>query len=86
MAIWRIEWKASAAKELRHIDRQWIPRVLAAITALSSNPFPSSVKKLHGSDHTYRMRVNDYRIIYEVQQNRVTVEIVRIRHREDVYK
>ena len=86
MAIWRIEWKASAAKELRTLDRQWIPRVLAAVTSLSSNPYPSGVKKLHGSEHTYRLRVNDYRIIYEIQQHIVTVQIVRIRHRKDVYR
>jgi len=43
-------------------------------------------KKLHGSEHTYRLRVNDYRIIYEIQQHIVTVQIVRIRHRKDVYR
>ena len=86
MAIWKIEWKASAVKELRSLDRQWIPRVLAAITELASNPFPSGVKKLHGSEHTYRLRVNDYRVIYEIQQNKVMIEIVRIRHRKDVYR
>ena len=85
MAIWHIEWKASAAKELRSLDRQWIPKVLAAITSLASNPFPAGVKKLQGSEHTYRLRVNDYRVIYETQQTRVTVEIMRIRHRKDVY-
>ncbi|MEI8078297.1 MAG: type II toxin-antitoxin system RelE/ParE family toxin [bacterium] len=62
MATWRIEWKASAAKELRSLDRQLIPRLLAAISNLSSNPFPAGFKKLHGSEHTYRLRVNDYRI------------------------
>jgi mRNA interferase RelE/StbE len=86
MATWRIEWKASAAKELRSLDRQLIPRLLAAISTLSSNPFPAGFKKLHGSEHTYRLRVNDYRIIYEIQPYLVTVQIVRIRHRKDVYR
>jgi len=86
MAIWQIEWKSSAAKELKNLDRQWIPRVLAAITALATNPFPAGVKKLQGSEHTYRLRVNDYRVIYEIQQNKVVIEIVRIRHRKDVYR
>ncbi|TVR89916.1 MAG: type II toxin-antitoxin system RelE/ParE family toxin [Spirochaetaceae bacterium] len=86
MATYRIEWKKSAIGELKHIDRAVIPRLITAVEALSDNPFPSGVTKLQGSKRSYRVRVNDYRIVYEVDHERVTIQILRVRHRRDVYK
>ena len=86
MGIYQIEWKSSAFHELKRLDRQIIPRILAAVEALSLNPFPQGVKKLHGGESTYRIRIGDYRVIYEVCSDRLVVEIARVRHRKDVYR
>jgi mRNA interferase RelE/StbE len=86
MASFRIELARSATKDLRGIDRQWIPRILAAIEELAEDPLPVGCKKLVGSEHTYRIRIGDYRIVYDLQGAALVVFVVRVRHRRDVYR
>lgn len=86
MASYQIEIKPSASKELGKLPRQIIIRVVAAIKELADNPYPSGVKKLSGFDRTFRIRVGDYRVLYDIYENRLVIEIVRIRHRKDVYR
>ncbi len=86
MATYRIEWKTSAVKELKKIDRTIISRIIDAVDELGTEPLPSGVRKLQGSDHSYRIRVGDYRIVYEIKKDVLTVLIVKIRHRKDVYR
>ncbi len=86
MASFRIEWKNSTLKELQKLPRQIVTRVVAAVDDLSANPYPHGVRKLVGSEHTYRIRVGDYRVIYDVFENSLIIEIVRVRHRKDIYK
>ncbi|HLA87642.1 MAG TPA: type II toxin-antitoxin system RelE/ParE family toxin [Anaerolineales bacterium] len=86
MASYRIEWKNSAYKELQKLPRQMITRIIAAVAGLSNDPYPSGVKKLIGSERSYRIRVGDYRVIYEIIENKLIIEIVRVRHRKDVYR
>jgi mRNA interferase RelE/StbE len=86
MASYRIEFKSSALKELERLPRQIIPRVIAVIKGLVENPYPSGVKKLAGFERTYRVRVGDYRIMYEIYEDRLIIEIIRVKHRKDIYK
>jgi len=86
MGTYQIEWKPSALRELRRIDRQTVPRIIAAIDSLSTNPLPSGVKKLHGGDSTYRIRIGDYRVVFEVFAYRLVIVVIRVRHRKDVYR
>jgi len=86
MATYRIEWKASALRELKQIDRQAVPRIIAAVESLADNPFPTGVRKLQGTEQTYRMRVSDYRVLYEVYRSSIRIQIIRVRHRKDVYR
>ena len=86
MASYRIEWKPSAAKELKRLPRDIVPRVVKAVGELADEPFPLGVVKLQGSQFTYRIRVGDYRVIYTVVTNVLVIEIVRVRHRRDVYR
>ncbi len=86
MGSYKIEWKQSARKELRKLGRKIILRVLKAIETLSDNPCPRGSRKLHGTEYTYRLREGDYRIIYSVYSDIVTIEIVKIGHRKDIYR
>ncbi len=86
MAIYRIDWKPSALKELRNIDQQFIPRIIEAVEALAENPLPDGVRKIQGGNHSYRIRIGDYRIIYQLYEKYLIIEIIRIRHRKDVYR
>ena len=59
---------------------------MVAIEDLADDPMPVGCKKLVGSEHTYRIRVGDYRIVYDIQNANLTVFVIRIRHRRDVYR
>jgi len=85
MAIYRIEWKTSALKELKLIDRSAIPRILSTIESLKSNPRPHGVRKLEGSRKSYRIRIGDYRVIYDIEDEVLRILIILIRHRKTVY-
>lgn len=86
MASYQIEIKPSASKELEKLPRPMVARVVAAIIDLAGDPYPQGVKKLTGFEHTYRIRVGDYRVLYDVYENILVIEIIRVRHRKDVYR
>lgn len=86
MASFSVEWKRSATKELKRLPREVILRVLSAVESLSSNPHPPGARKLTGSDHTYRIRIGDYRVVYTVLSSILLVEVIRVGHRKDVYQ
>lgn len=75
MDFYDVKWKRSAQKELKSLDRQVIPKILAAVEALANNAYPPGAKKLAGSEHTYRIRLGDYRIIYDVITSALAIEI-----------
>ncbi len=85
MASYRIEWKRSATKEIRRLPSETVRKILDAVADLASDPFPANVRKLTGSEHTYRIRIGDYRIVYDIHSSTLIIEIVRVRHRKDAY-
>jgi mRNA interferase RelE/StbE len=86
MDSFKIEWRKSAVKELRRIDRPIIPRILSAAEQLARDPYPTGTRKLQGAEYTYRIRIGDYRLVYEVDNTLKIITISRIRHRKDVYR
>lgn len=86
MASCRVEFRGPAEKDLRRVARRDISRLVSAAQALSENPLPHSVRKLVGGEHTYRIRVGDYRFVYRFLPGDKLVTIERIRHRKDVYR
>jgi len=81
----RVEIKSSARRELRSLPAQARRRVDAAILTLAENPRPPRAKKLAVGEDLYRVRVGDYRIIYQVREKVLLVLIVKVGHRKDVY-
>ena len=61
-------------------------RIVPRIKQLAVNPFPKGAKKLRGEDTVYRLRVGDYRIVYEVDTERRVVDLLFVRHRRDAYR
>jgi mRNA interferase RelE/StbE len=86
MASFEVHWRPSTKKDLRGIPAQNVVRILEAVKALADDPLPYGNQKLAGAEQTYRIRVGDYRIIYEVLSSLQRVEIQRVRHRKDVYR
>ena len=85
MASYRIEWKRSAIREVKSLPKEIVPRIVNAVGELTSNPFPDGVKKLSGAEHTYRIRIGSYRVVYTVTKVTTTIEIIRVAHRKNVY-
>ncbi len=86
MGSYRIQLLKSADRDIRKIDKQQIKRILSAIRALSDEPFPTQHRKLRGSESSFRLRVGDYRVIYEVDKGKEIIEIFYVRHRKDAYR
>ena len=86
MAAFEIEWKPSAIKELRRLDKASISRIVQSVDDLSSNHLPSGVRKLRGGEHSYRIRAGNYRIVYTFFKKQSVIQIARILHRRDVYR
>jgi len=57
-----------------------------ALELLRENPYPPRARKIKGSQNSYRVRVGDFRIIYQVIQSQLIVEVIRIGFRRDVYR
>ena len=86
MDSYRIIWKNSAKKELKNLDKAIIPKILSKIKELAENPYPSNSKKLVGSVSNYRLRIGEYRVIYTISSSNLIIEIIKVGHRQGVYK
>ena len=86
MASFNLQWRTSTKKDLRRIPRDAISRIVAEVAKLADEPLPRGSEKLTGSERTYRIRVGDYRIVYELLRDAKVVEIQRVRHRKDIYR
>ncbi|MFH0924945.1 MAG: type II toxin-antitoxin system RelE/ParE family toxin [bacterium] len=86
MASFKILFKGSSAHDLRKIDKQYIPRIINAVEDLAGEPFPSQSRKLRDSESNYRLRVGDYRVIYQVDSKEKIISVYHIRHRREVYR
>ena len=85
MNLYRLELKRSAEKELLSLPEQIELRVTDAINALLENPFPHGFIKLTDRSE-FRVKVGDYRILYEVDTKARVIEVIAIRHRREVYR
>jgi mRNA interferase RelE/StbE len=86
MASYKIEWKTSAGKELRTLPKAVISEIVERVAHLADDPLPPGIKKLAGAEHTYRLRFSSYRVIYIVSRDKRIIEIIRVGHRQSVYR
>lgn len=82
---YRLEFTPGADRQFRKLPQQVQARLRPHIDNLAQNPRPTGVEKLTGQD-AYRLRVGDYRILYEIQDKVLLVLVVKIGHRRDVYR
>lgn len=73
-------------KQLQQLPRNVFAVALDTIIGLSRNPRPTGVRKLVGSDGDWRVRIGEYRIIYEIDDSARAVTIMRVTHRRDSYR
>jgi mRNA interferase RelE/StbE len=82
----KVQIQAGAQKVFLDLERDTQKRIIKKLEALAVNPLPSSVVKLQGYEKLYRLRVGDYRVVYELHNDKLLVLVVRIAHRKDVYR
>jgi mRNA interferase RelE/StbE len=85
MTNYKVEFVKSAQKELNKLPPQISLRIAKAIYKLSIDPRKGSVRPMVGST-SWRLRVGDYRVVYDIVDNRLVILVIRIRHRKDVYR
>lgn len=87
---YRVEFTTSAAKELRKLRKTIQPKLMRNIAdrvhALAVDPRPPGVEKVENAGDLWRVRAGDYRIVYSIEDEVLTVLVVRIGHRREVYK
>lgn len=83
---YRITIARGAAKTFRSLHPQVVARLKDAIRALAEDPRPQGSLQLSGGDGEFRIRVGDYRIIYDVQDDELMILVLRVGHRREVYR
>lgn len=81
-----ITFKPSALKDMRRIPGSVLESIKKHIRALVADPFPPGAVSMSGYRHYYRIRIGNYRVIYQVFSTVRIVSILRVGHRKDIYK
>jgi mRNA interferase RelE/StbE len=85
MAKYKITFKKSVTKDLKSVSKSDIKKILLKIDSLTEDPRREGAVKLSGQD-MYRIRQGLYRIIYEIRDSELVIQVIKIGHRSDVYK
>lgn len=86
MESYQIEWRKSTKRDLKKIPPEEVTKIISSVEALKSNPRPVGSVKLSGSQYAYRIRIGNYRVIYEIYDHKVIIEVVKVGHRRDIYR
>ena len=84
--MYRVEFASRAQRMFRNLPADVQRRLDPAIQALSQDPRPSGCKKLSGEESVWRIRVGDYRIVYQIRDNELLVLVVKVGHRREIYR
>jgi mRNA interferase RelE/StbE len=85
MASYELKFKKSVAKDLRAFPKTDVKRIMQRILSLADDPRPTGCEKLSGQER-YRVRQGTYRIIYEISDSTLTILVVKIGHRREIYR
>jgi mRNA interferase RelE/StbE len=86
MGSFKVQFKPAVQKDFRKIPQKVLSRILESIEGLTQTPFPVHAIKLANSDRLYRIRVGDYRVIYEIETETGVIVVHYVRHRREVYR
>ena len=86
MAEYSISYTKSAAKSFKNIHKQDLLRIKQAIEKLALDPYPPGYIKIVGGEGELRIRVGNYRVIYEVNDGQLIVLVLSVGHRREIYR
>ena len=85
MEFYKVIFTKSVKKDFRKIPKIEVSKILNEIAYLAKNPRSSKTKKLKG-EKLYRLRLGNYRVIYDIQDNLMLIFVVKLGHRSDIYR
>jgi len=83
--VYEIYLERRAQQDLKRLPAEHFHRIIPCIKALAADPRPGNCRKLAGSKNDWRIRVGDYRIIYEIDDKQKVINVMRVRHRREAY-
>ena len=86
MSKYALLYKKSVDKDLRKLPQHARIAIIEKILLLENNPFPEGHTKLRGSNNLYRIRYTDYRLVYQVQNKKLVIMVIKVAHRKEVYR
>lgn len=88
MSSYRVEFTKSAAREFSRLAKSLQAKISEALEVLVRNPYSDllRVKRLRGAEALYRIRIGDYRVIYDIRPSILTVVVIKVGHRGEVYR
>lgn len=86
MGSYKLEFKKSSLKDLKKLDKKVIPLIINKIESLSNNPRSLQSIKLSGALNSFRLRIGDYRVVYQINDSEKIVTIFGIGHRKEIYR
>ncbi|MCD6237862.1 MAG: type II toxin-antitoxin system RelE/ParE family toxin [Thermotogae bacterium] len=84
--MYEIYLERAAERDLKRISAKQFQHIISKIKVLAANPRPTGCRKITGSKSDWRIRIGNYRVIYEIDDKEKIVRILRIRHRREVYR
>ena len=84
--MYEVHLERAAENDLKRLTTSTFHRIIPQIRALAENPRPSGCRKLAGSKNDWRIRIGDYRVLYEIDEKAKAVRVMRVRHRREAYR
>jgi mRNA interferase RelE/StbE len=84
--VYEVYLERAAENDLKRLPATTFHRIIHQIRTLAENPRPSGCRKLTGSKNEWRIRIGDYRVLYEIDEKTRAVRIMPVRHRREVYR
>jgi len=84
--VYEILLESRAQRDLKKLPAEVFYRVMSTLKDLAENPRPVGSRKITGSKNDWRIRIGEYRIIYEIDEDAEAIKVMRVRHRREVYR
>ena len=84
--MYEVYLERRAERDLKKLSAADFNRIVTRIKALADDPRPEGCRKITGSSSDWRIRIGEYRVIYEIDEKSWIVSVIRIRHRREVYR
>jgi len=84
--VYEVYLERRAERDLKRVSSDDFHRIISSIKALTQEPRPDGCRKITGSKSDWRIRIGEYRVIYEIDDKARVIRVMRVRHRREVYR